>query len=145
MSDFVNPVTLALVPSANDMPAPWIVCTRADLTAWQVIASQYRKWVIDHIEEMTAPEKSTKDAALLTAQRDSAAAELTQVEGVQRAFMLSVLEEFNLHALKLNAILDAIDAAANLAALKTAVAAITDYPSRTDAQMRNTVRSKLGS
>ena len=144
MADFANPSTLAVQASVNDAPAPWVVITRAQYDAWSAISPQYRKWVVDHIEEMTAQEKAAADAAALAAQRDGQAAQLDQIEGVTRAFMLVVLDELNNHALKINAILDAIDAAASLAALKTSVAAIADYPQRTSTQLKTAVRGKLG-
>ena len=144
MSDFVNPSTLGLVASVNDMPAPWVVCTRADLTTWQAIARQYRKWVTDHIEEMTAGEKTTADAAALSAQRDATAAQLDAAEDVLRAFMLTVLDELNNHADKINTMLTAVDNATSLADLKTRYAAIADYPARTAQQLKTTVRGKLG-
>jgi hypothetical protein len=145
MSDFVNPTTRDLVASVSDMPPPWQVCTRAQLTAWQAIPTIYRKWVTDHIEEMDAGEKATTDAALLTAARDSVAARLDGVERIERAFALMLLDELNAHSLKINAILDAIDAAGSLAALKTSVAAIADQPTRTAAQLKTALRGKLGS
>jgi len=145
MADFVNPVDLGIVLSANDMPAPWVVCTRAQAESWGAIPTKYRKWVTDHIEEMTAGEKTAKDLALLTAARDAAIAEqIDTVESAMRAFMLTVLDELNLHAAKHNAILDAVDAATNLADLKTRVGAIADYPQRTANQLRTTIRNKLG-
>lgn len=52
-----------------------------------------------------------------------------------RALALTILDELNNHALKINAILDAIDGATNLATLKSAVAAIADYPPRTQQQL----------
>lgn len=144
MSDFVNPSTLDLIASVNDMPSPWVVCTRADLTTWQAIARQYRKWVTDHVEEMTAGEKTGVDAAALTAQRDAIAAQLDAAEDVLRAFMLTVLDELNNHADKINAMLTAVDNATSLADLKTRYAAIADYPTRTAQQLKTTVRGKLG-
>lgn len=58
-----------------------------------------------------------------------------------RALMLLLLDELNLHALKINAILDAVDGAASLAALKTAVALIPDYPARTKQQLLTALTS----
>lgn len=145
MSDFVNPTTADLRMSVNDMPPPWVVCLRAELEAWAVIPRQYRKWVVDHIEEMTAGEKSAVDAAILAAQRTAAKAQLDKTEDILRAFMLSVLDELNLHAEKHNAILDAIDAASSLSNLQTRVAAISNYPARTTQQLRDAIGGKLGS
>ena len=62
---------------------------------------------------------------------------------VDRALLLIVLDEFNLHSAKTNAILTAIDNAATLAALKTAVAAIADLPTRTVGQLRTAIQNKI--
>lgn len=62
---------------------------------------------------------------------------------ILRAIVAVTLDELNLHALKINAILDAVDGAATLAALKTAVAAIPDYPQRTPAQLVNAIKNKI--
>lgn len=145
MADFVNPVSLDLVASVNDMPAPWVVCTRSNLELWQAIPRLYRKWVVDQVMEMDAGEKASADAAALTAQRDSAAAQFNQTEDVLRAFMLLVVDELNAHAAKTNSILDAIDAATSLADLKTRVGVIANLPARTAQQLRNAIRGKLGS
>lgn len=62
-----------------------------------------------------------------------------------RAVVVLVKDELNLHALKMNAILDAVDGAGSLAALKTAVAAIPDYPPRTNAQLVTALTNALQS
>lgn len=145
MADFVNPSTLDLVASANDMPPPWVVCSRAQLTQWQAIPAQYRKWVADRVEEMTQGEKDAADAARLQTQRDSLSEQLDQQEDILRAFMLVVLHEFNAHADKTNAVLNAVDAAVSLADFKARVSLINNYPHRTAQQLRDAVRGKLGS
>lgn len=61
-----------------------------------------------------------------------------------RAVVLIVLDEFNLHALKINAILDASDAATSLADFKARVAAIPDYPARTKSQLLAAITTKIG-
>ena len=60
-----------------------------------------------------------------------------------RAMAEVMLDEVNNHALTINAILDAADAASNLATFKTAMAAITDIPPRTLAQMKTAIQNKL--
>lgn len=62
---------------------------------------------------------------------------------VLRAVILLMLDEFNMHTAKTNAILTAIDNAASLAALKTAVAAITDLPTRTAQQLKTAIQAKI--
>lgn len=62
---------------------------------------------------------------------------------VFRAFVLVLLDELNAHAVKINAILTAIDNGVNLAAVKANVAAIADYPTRTATQVRNAITGKI--
>ena len=56
-----------------------------------------------------------------------------------------LLDEFNLHADKINSILSAVDAASSLNDLKSRVALIADYPQRTMSQVLNAVDSKIDS
>ena len=144
MADYVNTATLAVELSVNSHDAPWVTLPRADALVALAIPQQYRKWTGSAVAEMTAPEKAAVDAAALTASRAVAAAELDRVDSITRSFMLLVLDELNAHAAKINAILTAIDGAASLGALKTAVALIADYPTRTAAQLRNAIAAKLG-
>jgi len=146
MADFVHPTTLQIVLSVNDKPAPWIVCTRANALSWGAIPSIYRKWVTDHIEEMTAGEKSTKDAAILTAARDAVTSRIDAVEAIERAVLLVILDELNTRATEFNDLLAQIAAASSLSDLKNRVAAqVAQYPTRTTAQLRTAIRNKLGS
>jgi len=57
MADFVNPSTLEVVASVNDMPAPWQVCTRAQVEAALAIPREFRTWDGSAIVEMSAAEK----------------------------------------------------------------------------------------
>jgi hypothetical protein len=61
-----------------------------------------------------------------------------------RGLVKIMLDEFNNHADKHNAILNAVDAATSLADLKTRVAAIPDYPQRTPAQIIKALKGELG-
>lgn len=74
--------------------------------------------------------------AALDAAEDRAAMQL-------RGLVLVLVDELNAHATKINAILTAIDNAGTLAQLKTAAAAIADYPQRTASQVRNAVKTKI--
>ena len=124
-------------------PADWLL--DPDLSP---VAGQPKKyWVltVDTLSLLDAAGQTAADAAELEASRDSTAAQLDQVEDVLRAFMLSVLDEINLHAQRITAILDAIDGANNLATVKTAIALIPDVPERSTAQLRTAIRNKLGS
>jgi hypothetical protein len=60
-----------------------------------------------------------------------------------RALLLIVLDEFNLHAEKINAILTAIDSGSTLAQVKTNIAAIADYPTRTKANLITAMTNKI--
>ena len=71
--------------------------------------------------------------------------EMTRIdqEKVLRAILLIILSEFNLHANKINSILDAVDASTSLADLKTRIAAIQDYPQRTQTQLINSIKNAI--
>lgn len=60
-----------------------------------------------------------------------------------RALVLIMLDEFNLHAAKINAILTAIDNGGTLAQVKTNIAAIADYPTRTKANLITAMTNKI--
>ena len=147
MPDYYNDATLSLLRSASETalpPGDWTQITRAAHDAASAIPSHYRKLVAGVITEMDVAEKAAVDAAMLTATRDDVAARLDDVEDVVRAFARAVLDETNLHAARITAILDAIDGAASLGEVKTAVGAIPDVPTRTVAQMKTAVRGYLG-
>lgn len=146
MASVLHRVTREFRQSANtpDFPAiDWII--NPDLSAVAGFASRYWKVNGDTVSLMTLAERNAVDAALVAAARDAVADELTNNENIQRAFMLLVLDEFNAHSAKVNALLTAIDNSGSLAALKTAVAAIADLPTRTESDLRTAIRNKLGS
>jgi hypothetical protein len=148
MADVLNTETLEMRQSVNEGSAPydsppWIVITREQYNLWSVIPLQYRKWVTDHIEEMSQPEKDSVDAALLQAQLDGVVQIVDQQGEILRAFMLMVLDEFNLHSTLSNGIKSAIDAGSTLAQIKTPVAALSPVPTRTAQQVRAALRAKL--
>ena len=148
MADVLNTETLELRASVNEGAAPydsppWLVITRAQYELWGIIPQQYRKWVNDHIEEMSGPEKAAVDAAAAQAQLDSIVQQVDQQGDLLRAFMLMVLDEFNRHSALSNGIKSAIDNGANLSAIKTPVAALSSVPTRTAQQLRAALRDKL--
>ena len=122
--------------------AEWII--NPDLSSVAGFHSQY--WIItgDVVTLMDQAQRDAVDAAALNTQRDNTAQVLEQPEAYPRGYALVALDELNAHALKLNAMLDAVDAATTLADLKSRYAAITDYPQRTIQQMQTAVRNKLG-
>lgn len=145
MANVLNRSTLEYRQSVNTpdyTDPPWLF--NPDMSPVAGVPHKYWKLTGDTLSEMSSGEKAAVDAAQLTAVRDAAAAQLDQQEDILRAFMLLVLDEFNAHTAKINAILTAVDNAATLAALKTAVAAIADQPTRTEAQLKAAIKAKLG-
>lgn len=150
MADVLNTSTLEMRASVNEgqspyNASPWIIITREQFNLWSTIPQIYRKWTGVAIEEMTGPEKAAADAARLQAELDSVMTALDQQNDILRALVKLLVSEFNNHANKTNAILDAIDASSSLANLKTAVAGIQNHPTRTLAQLRSAIRAELGS
>lgn len=148
MASALNRTTKVYFRSADtpDFPAlEWIInSAQADALFNAGVPSRYWNIVGDVVTEMTAPQKALVDAALLQAQRVATVAELDVVEGILRAFMLVVMDEFNLHSTRLNAILTALDNATSLADLKAAIALIPDIPQRTNGQLKTAIGNKLG-
>ena len=146
MADVLNTQTLEMRASVNEVQyaPPWIVIARAQYDLWSVIPLRYRKWVTDHVEEMTQPEKDAVDFALMEAARDSIVQQLDQQEDILRAFAGLLVDQLNAHTARTNALLDAIDGAASLAALKTAAASIQNLPTVNLAQLRQAIRNKIG-
>jgi len=145
MATVYNKTTHAIIESANTPdydPSEWLI--NPDLSGVAGVPQRYRKLVGDVPTEMTQAEKDAVDAAALVASRAAAVAQLEQAEDVLRAFMLLVLDELNAHAAKTNAILTGVENATTLANVKTAVAAIADYPTRTEQQLRTAIHAKLG-
>lgn len=148
MASALNRTTKVYFRSADtpDFPvADWLInSAQADALFDAGVPPRHWNIVGDVVTEMTAPQKAAVDAALLQARRAATVAELDMVEGIVRAFMLVVIDEFNLHSTRLNAILDAVDAATSLADFKTRVALIPDIPQRTNGQLRTAIGNKLG-
>lgn len=119
--------------------------SEAAVEAIKAIPVRYRKIDgTDNIVEMSQAEKDAVDAATLETARNNLVAQIDNVEDVLRASLLSILDELNAHSLKINAILNAIDGASNLAEVKSAIAAIPDSPPRSIAQLKTAIRNKLG-
>lgn len=127
-----------------DLPEPEANYIRdPDLSA--VTGQPPKYWLIagDTVTLMDQSARDAVDAAELSAESDSIADELDTPRTIVRAFAEVLLDELNAHALKINAILDAIDNANNLGDVKTSVAVIADHPQRSLAQLKTAVRSKL--
>lgn len=96
--------------------------------------------------EMSAGEKTTADAAILSADRDARmVALIDQVESVLRHVVLLVRDEQNIQADRYNELRAQIVAATSLANLQTRVTNNTsDMPVRTLTQLRTAIRNALG-
>ena len=81
----------------------------------------------------------------LRRQAQEALSESKAESALLRAALLTIVDEFNNHADKTNAILDAIDGASSLATLKSSIGAISNLPQRTGAQLRTAAENKLTS
>lgn len=143
MADFVHPTTLEVVLSENDRPAPWVVIARADALTALAIPSIYRKWVTDHVAEMTVGEKATVDAAIEMARRTAEAAKYDAKE-ILRAQALVLIDEINNLRQWIESFKTATAAATSLADLKTRVAGLSSMPNRTPTQARTAIVNKLG-
>ncbi len=152
-------VSLALISLSNAIRA---VCPIDGVSLLDPVAHTVR---IDFKASATAPQQTaanaivaafdwspsaqtTRDAQLAKAQAtagvDNGALQAgDKTERIVRAVVLLILDEFNAHALKHNAILDAVDAATSLADLKTRVGLITDYPQRTAQQIVDAIKTKI--
>ena len=147
MATFLHRTTMQLLPSTSESSLSEPVANyieNPDLSAITGFPSKY--WIItgDVVTLMDQSARDAVDAAGTSIQRDATSNEMGEIEGIVRAFALVVLDELNLHAARVTAILDAVDAANNLAGLKTDVAAIADVPQRTIEQLETAVRNKLG-
>lgn len=146
MANVLNRTTKEFLRSVHEPIYPiedWII--NPELSAVEGFDSKY--WIItgDAVSLMDQAARDAVDAAGLEARRDSVANQLANVEDVLRAFMLIVLDEFNAHAAKVNSMLSAMDASTSLADMKARIGQITDYPDRTDEQLRTAIRNRLGS
>lgn len=153
MANVIHRTTLQFIASANtpDYPEPtWK--HGPDMTAVAAVPSRYWKAPADWNAvgagpvEMTQGEKDAVDAAIATAARQAAATVLDNAEDIVRAMMLTILDEFNLHAARQTSLLAQIAAATSLANLQSRVASnVTAIPQRTTQQLRTAIAGKLGS
>lgn len=144
MVDVVNRTTKEHRRSVNDPDYPtasWIHAP--DLSAVAGFEPKYWNISGDVVSLMSPAERAAVDAAELAAARDGIAGNIEAVQSYERAFAEVLLDEMNLHASRVTAILNAIDNNTTLANIRTAVAAIQDVPQRTLAQLRSALRAKL--
>lgn len=145
MASVVNTGTLQVLRSVNTpdyAPPAWQVISESAADAIAPVPQRYRKWVTDHVEEMTVGEKAAVDAAQATADDDARMSQLN-ARDVLAAVLLVVRDEFEVFAGRIDAMRDAVATANNLGDAKTAAAAIPDAPVRTVAQIKAAVRARL--
>lgn len=114
-----------------------------DLSAVVGFASTYWDISGDVISLMDQTARDAVDAVRLIATRDALANQIDRNETYARGFALLVLDEFNDVSLKINEILDAIDAGATATEIKVNISAIANRPQRTPAQLKSSLRNKL--
>ncbi len=99
--DALNRDTLELRRSVNDplfLDPPWLRIEpgSGNATLLATVPRKYLKLTGDVLSELSQAEKDAVDAAALAAARDAVADALEQQEDILRAFMLIVIDEFNL-------------------------------------------------
>jgi hypothetical protein len=119
----------------------WI--PRADSTAAQITLANSLLATTE--AELDTWERT--DATLNLSRRAKAKANIEtgvgDCEKMARAMLMAMNDAVNQTNARLNAVLDAIDANSTYAALRTAVAAINNLPTRTDLQAKNAVLSRI--
>lgn len=148
MASVINRTTFQFLRSADTPRYPEPTWKKnPDMTQVAGLAKYLWKWDVgtDRPIPQTAGEQTATLTARETATRDSTANQLDGSEAILRAVMNLVVDEFNRHTVKLNAVMDAVDAATSLGDFKSAVAAIADQPTRTLEQFKTAIRNNLGS
>ena len=102
---------------------------------------------LNNIREMTQTELDALPAQLVTAAHPALVAALTDSKNFQakllKSFVLTALDELNLHTTFEAAMLSAVAAASSLADLKTRFAAITPVPQRTKANLITAMTNQI--
>ena len=99
MGNFLNRTTKAYYPSRDPNALPEDLSnyiSAPDLSAVAGVPVKYWLIVGDVVSEMTQAEKDAVDAALLSASRDGAAAELDNLEGTLRQVIKILISELNI-------------------------------------------------
>jgi len=155
MADAIHRTTLILRESIDATgldPVEWLIYGKeraGDIPALRSmcgpggVPARHRKIVSESVVEMTPAEKDAVDADMLANERNSTAAAIEAPQSYEKAFAQIMLDDRNLLAQKITAILNAIDGAATLAQMKAAVALIPDPPQYTLAQLKTALRNKL--
>lgn len=85
------------------------------------------------------------DATNAAERLDSVANRVDNTEDIMRAVLKLMVDEFNRHALRINAIKAAVVDGQNMADIKAAMAAVPDMPDRTFNDLKQAIRNALGS
>ena len=121
----------------------------AENEAQQVItraqAESQRRAEVSKATAETSVLSKRNELRRVQAELDGVVQQIDQTNDILRALVKLLVSEFNRHADKTNALLDAIDASNSLATLKSAVAGINNHPTRTLKQLRSAIRAELGS
>lgn len=111
-----------------------------------VVGQPIKYWKLngDLVELMSAAEIQAVNDAEAIAKKDLSADGFDSAHpNVNRAVLEIIIDEFNRHSNRTNALLDAIDNAVNLGSLQTAVQGINNIPIRTLADLKAALRNKL--
>jgi len=99
MGNFLNRTTKAYYPSRDPNELPGDIgdyIFEPDLSVVVGVPSKYWNIIGETVSEMTQAEKDAVDAALLSASRDGAAAELDNLEGTLRQVIKILISELNI-------------------------------------------------
>lgn len=126
------------------------VLINPDISALAAVPVKYWKRVGDAIQEMSAAEKASLDAAEAAARRDGARAQAVSIEAAEdaegmrlRTVLQLTIDENNSLRQWITDFKAAVAASATLADLKTRVALLPNTPARTYAQARTAYRNKI--
>jgi len=147
MGTAVNRTTKQYILSVStpDFPTTDYIINSDQAAALFAAGVPSRYWNIsgDDITEMTQAEKDALDKASLDGARDTTATIVDQLEGFDRALSGVLLDALNAHAAAVNAILAAADAATS-DDMKKAMEKIDDLPAISFAELKDSLRKKLG-
>ena len=148
MADVVHRTTLEYLRSVNTPEYPvidWII--NPNLSALAAVPQRYWKVSGDLVVEMTAGEKTAKDAADAAAivSSDQTVAKADCDLRAETAIVQTLVDEINVLRQWLASFKVEVAAASNLADLKTRVATLPATADRTYVQARTAIRNRIDS
>lgn len=146
MTDVVHRITKEYRRSVHTPDyslADWI--HNPDLSA--VVGQPAKYWLItgDVISLMDQAARDAVDAQELSDRRDSIISRLDDLEILERAELLALLDDRNIWADWLQQFKDGVATANNLADIKSLISRLPNTPQGGIAQMKTKIRNKLGS